>query len=113
MNQNQWLAITLAVLGVLAASTAQLTDLFGAQVTHIIISVSTLLMTLLSAILGVLTGQAGMQRSVTAAGNLVVSPKNGNAVSLAQKIGTMPEVSKVVAAPEVADAAPSEKVVSK
>jgi hypothetical protein len=64
LNLNQVLAIVLVVLGVFVASTAQLTDLFGAGNAHIIVSLSGLLMSILSGILGVLTGQAGQIKAV-------------------------------------------------
>lgn len=66
MNLNQIFAITLVVLGVLAASTAQLNDLVGPTATKTIVSIAGLLTSIISGILGVLTGQASQVKAVQA-----------------------------------------------
>lgn len=66
MNSKQILSTILVILGVLTASAAQLTDLFGPQVTKTIISVSTLLMSVLAGIQGVFSTQGSLVRDVQA-----------------------------------------------
>lgn len=66
MNRNQAIAISLVVLGVLTASTAQLTDLFGPHVAKLVISLAGLLNSILGGVLGVLTGTSGQVRDVQA-----------------------------------------------
>src|ERR1700694_2310580 len=66
LNTNQQIAIVLVVLGVLTASTAQLTDLFGPLASKYIVSASGLLVSIFSGILGVITGQGGQLRDVQA-----------------------------------------------
>lgn len=63
---KQWLAIALAVLAVLAASTAQLTELFGASAAKHVVSAANLLMGIMSGVLAALTGQANLVRDVQA-----------------------------------------------
>lgn len=66
MNINQAIALVLVTLGVFVASTAQLTDLVGPGATKLIVSLSSLLMSILSGVLGVLTGQSGQLKAVDA-----------------------------------------------
>lgn len=62
----QWLGITLIVLGALTGSTAQLTTLFGATVTPIIVSASTLLMSILGGVVTFIGGQSSQLAAVQA-----------------------------------------------
>ena len=66
LNRNQIIAITIALLAVLAGSTAQLTDLVGPALTKTIIAASTLGTTALSSVLAVITSQGGQVRDVLA-----------------------------------------------
>lgn len=66
LNRNQIIAITIAVLGVLIGSAAQLTDLFGPGWTKTIISVASLLNSILSSVLAVISSQGGQVRDVLA-----------------------------------------------
>ena len=66
MNSKQWLSTVLVILGVLTASAAQLTDLVGPQLTKVIISVSTLSMSMLAGIQGVLSTQTNLVQDVQA-----------------------------------------------
>lgn len=50
LNRGQILSIIIVVLGVLVGATTQLTDLFGAGPTKIIVSFSSLMMTILAGI---------------------------------------------------------------
>ena len=98
LNRNQIIAIVLVVLGVLAASAAQLTDLFGAKIAHTIISSSSLLMSILSGVLAVLTGQSGILKDVQAMPGVdkVVVNKDANSTLAAAAVNPN---SKVEAAP--------------
>lgn len=66
LNRNQVLAITIAILSAMAASTAQLTDIFGPGVAKTVISSAGLLNSALSAILAVITSQSGIVRDTLA-----------------------------------------------
>src|SRR5690242_4223769 len=65
LNRNQILALIIATLSVLGASTAQLTDLFGPALAKTIISASSLLTGILSGWMAIVTGQAGMVKDVS------------------------------------------------
>lgn len=99
INLNQVLAIIVVVLGVLVASTANLTDLFGPTTAKLVVSASGLLSSVLSGILGVLTGQSGQIKAVQnmpGVDNIVVNKQaNPTLASLAVD----PAQPKVVAAP--------------
>lgn len=64
LNRGQILSIVIAVLGVLVASTSQLTELFGAGATKAIVSASTLLMSTLASINTILQGQGSQLSAV-------------------------------------------------
>lgn len=64
LNRGQILSIIVLVLGVLMASTAQLTDLFGPATTKYIVSASSLLVSILSGINTLLSGQGGQLQAV-------------------------------------------------
>lgn len=66
MTSKQWISIVLVVLGVLTASTAQLTDLFGEETAKLVISVASMANSALAGILAVLTGQSSTVREVQA-----------------------------------------------
>lgn len=66
MTSKQWISIVLVVLGVLTASTAQLTDLFGEESAKLIISVASMANSALAGILAVLTGQSSTVKEVQA-----------------------------------------------
>ncbi len=66
LTPAQWFAITLAILGVLGGATAQLSDLFGPKLAHSLVTVSSLLTTILSAIMVPLTGQSAQIAAVNA-----------------------------------------------
>lgn len=65
LNRNQIMAIAIAVLSVLAVSTSQLTDLFGAGIAKTIISAAGLLNTILSSVLAVISSQSGIIQSAS------------------------------------------------
>ena len=64
LNRNQILGILIAVAGVLAASSAQLTDIFGVTAAKTIVSVCSLLSTVLGSVLAMITGQGGLVKQV-------------------------------------------------
>ncbi len=66
LNRNQIIAIAIALLSVLAGSTAQLTELIGPAATKWLIAASTLGTTAMSSILAVLTSQGGQIKDVLA-----------------------------------------------
>lgn len=66
LNRGQLLSIAVLVLGVLMASTSQLTDLFGPAVTKYIVSASSLLTSILAGVNTVLQGQGSQLAAVSA-----------------------------------------------
>lgn len=66
MHRNQIIAVVIAVLSVTAASTAQLTDLFGPTVAKTIISAAGFGNSVLAAVLAVFTGQNGIIKDAQA-----------------------------------------------
>lgn len=97
LNRNQIIAITIAILGVLMASTAQLTDLFGPGVTKAIISVASLGNSILSSILAIVTGQTGMVKDVAAMQGVESIKVNAQANSTLAAIAVDPAQAKVSA----------------
>lgn len=105
MNVNQIFAIILVVLGVFVASAAQLADLLGPTTAKVIVSVSSLLMSILSGVLGVLTGQASQIKAVQAmpgVEKIVVNEKANQALAAIavdpaqQKVEVMPKAVSAV-----------------
>ena|ERR1039457_4854 len=66
LNQNQIIAIILAVVGAMAASTSQLTDIFGPAETKMIVSLCSLLTAIGNTVMAILTSQTGTIRTVQA-----------------------------------------------
>jgi len=66
LTRNQIIAIAIAVLSVLAGSTAQLTDLMGPTAAKSVISVATIGNTVLASILSILTSQTAQVKDVLA-----------------------------------------------
>lgn len=66
LTLSQKYQIALVVLGVLVASTGQLTDLFGPQVTKYVVSASGLLIAIVSGIGTIVTGQGQQIQAVQA-----------------------------------------------
>lgn len=99
LTPNQWFAIIIAILSALAGATAQLSDLFGAQVAHSIVTVSTLLTTIMSSVLVSLTSQSAQIRNVNAMPGVdrIVVNKDAN-LALAQAVAD--PSNKVEAAPD-------------
>lgn len=66
INIKQVLALAIALLGAVIASTAQLTDLFGQGNAKIIISVASMLNSLLGVTMSVISSQTGLVSDVQA-----------------------------------------------
>lgn len=66
MNAKQALSIALVVLGVLTASSAQLTDLIGPGWTKIVVSFCSLSMSILAGIQGLISSQTSLVKDVQA-----------------------------------------------
>lgn len=102
----QWFAVTLAILGVLGASTVQLTELFGGTVAKSIVTASTLLTSILSSIMVPLTGQSAQIRAVNdmpGVSSIVVNEKaNPTLAAIAvdpnSKVEAAPSAQKIVEA---------------
>lgn len=103
LNRNQIIAIIIAVLSVTAASTAQLTDMFGPTITKLIISAAGFSNSVLSAVLAVITGQGGMVRDVAAMPGIENISVNGKASPTLASIAVDPKQDKVAPLPEAID----------
>lgn len=77
LTTAQIFSIVLVVLGVLVASTGQLTDLFGPQATKYVVSAAGMLMSILSGISAVVTGQTQQIKDVVAMAKDPTSPVQG------------------------------------
>lgn len=100
LNRNQIIAITIAILGVLIGSTAQLTDLFGPGNTKTIISVASLLNSILSSVLAVISSQGGQVRDVLAMLGVEHIDVNGAANKTLAAIAIDPNVDKIAPTPQ-------------
>lgn len=81
MNAKQALSIALVVLGVLTASAAQLTELVGPGTTKAIVAASSLVMSILAGVQGIISGQASLVKDVQAMPGVekIVVNKDANA----------------------------------
>lgn len=95
LNRNQIIALVIAVLGVLATSTTQLTDIFGPGPTKIIISASSMLTSILSSILAMFTGQSSIVKDVQAMPGVEKIQVNANANQTLAAIAVDPANDKV------------------
>lgn len=77
LTTAQIFSIILVVLGVLVASTGQLNDLLGPQVTKYIVSLAGLLMSILSGISAIVTGANQQVKDVVAMAKDPNSPVQG------------------------------------
>ena len=104
ININQIIAIVLVVLGVCSASTAQLTDLFGAGAAKYIISGSGLLTSILSGVLGIITGQGSIIKAVQAMPGVERISVNSQANSTLATLAVDPNQGKIETIPGAAAA---------
>lgn len=96
LNRNQLLAIVIATLSVLMASTAQLTDLFGVALAKAVVSGAGLLNGILSSWLAVLTSQSGLVHDVQDMPGVERIQVNRQANTTLAQIALDPEAQKVV-----------------
>ena len=99
LTSTQWFCIVLAILGVMGGATAQLTDLFGQTVAHDIVTASSLVSSLLSAILVALTGQGAQVKSVQAMPGVESIQINAKANPTLAALAVDPAQAKVDIAP--------------
>ncbi len=95
LNQNQIIAIIIAVLSVLSGATAQLTDLFGALVAKDVVSVSGLITTILSSVLAVITSQGSQIKNVLQMPGVDHISVNAEANSTLATIAVDPKQAKI------------------
>jgi hypothetical protein len=100
LNRNQIIAITIAILGVMIGSAAQLTDLFGPVATKIIISVASLSNSVLSSVLAVISSQGGQVHDVLAMPGVEHIDVNAAANKTLAAIAIDPSVDKIAPTPQ-------------
>ena len=98
LTGKQVFAIVIAVLGVLMASTAQLTELFGPGVTKTIVSVAGLTNSVLASILAVLTSQGHTVTAVQAMPGVERITVNEQANATLASLAVDPNNAKISAA---------------
>lgn len=104
LTPMQSIAIVMAILGVLGGATAQLNDLLGPTLAHTVVTASSFLTTLLSAIMVPLTGQSAQLKAVNDMPGIqqIIVNKNANqtlaatAVDPNSKYEAAPEAQKAV-----------------
>ncbi len=99
INAKQALAILIVVLGVLTASTAQLTDIFGPTATKLIVSISAILNSLLAGIMAVFTSQDNTVRDVQAMPGIEKIVVNERANTNLASMAVDPQNTKIEATP--------------
>lgn len=99
LNPKQWLAIVIAVLGVFIASTSQLTDLVGPQVTKLIVSLSSITVAALSSISAILSTQTSLVKDVQAMPGVEKITVNANANPTLAGLAVASENAKIEPAP--------------
>lgn len=104
LTRNQIIAIIIAILGVLMASTAQLTDLFGPHVTRIIQSVASITNTGLAAVLAIITGQSGIIKDAQAMPGVEKITVNAQASPTLATLAVDPVNLKIEATPQATSA---------
>lgn len=104
LTRNQILAIILAVLGVLMASTAQLTDLFGPSATKSIQSVAGIANSVLASILAVITGQSGIIKDASSMQGVEKITINSEANSTLAALAVAQDQPRIEPTPQAAQA---------
>lgn len=66
LNRNQWIAILMAILGVIMVSTTQLNELIGVNATKSLQALAGLLNSVLGGVLAAVTGQASIIKDAQA-----------------------------------------------
>lgn len=102
LTGKQKLAIACAILSVLTVSTAQLTDMFGANIAKHIVSGAALINMMLNSILAVVTGQSNLIKDVASMPGVEKVTINQNANAALAQAATDPTLKNVGATtPEV------------
>ncbi len=104
LTRNQILAIVIAILGVLMASTAQLTDLVGPGTTKTIQSLAGILNSVLASVLAVITGQSGIIKDASAMPGVEKITVNSQANATLATLAVDPQQSKIAPTPQAAQA---------
>lgn len=104
LTRNQILAIVIAVLGVLMASTAQLTDLVGPGATKTIQSTAGILNSVLASVLAVITGQSGIIKDAAAMPGIEKITVNAQASPALATIAVAQDQPKIEPTPQAAHA---------
>lgn len=100
LTRNQVLAIVIAILGVLMASTAQLQELVGPQATKWIQSFAGLANSSLAAILAIITGQSGILKDASAMPGVEKITVNAQASPVLATLAVDPAQMKIEATPQ-------------
>src|SRR4051812_41639693 len=95
LNLKQSIAIVIAVLGVLAVSSANLTDLFGPHVAKLAVSAANLLTAVLGSVMAVITSQSGTVKDVLAMDGVERIGVNASANKTLAAIAVDPSVDKI------------------
>jgi hypothetical protein len=95
LNGKQLIAISIAILSVIAGGSAQLTTIFGQGYTQIIVAVATLGTTALSSILAVITSQGSQIKDVLAMPGVDKVSVNAAANQTLAAIAIDPSVNKI------------------
>lgn len=106
LTNKQWLGIIAAVLSGLVAGTAQLTDVFGAEVAKAVVSMASLASMMLNSIIVGISGQGSIVRDVAAMPGVEKITVNAAANTTLATIAAGPEA-KVEAAPGAENAVAS------
>jgi hypothetical protein len=99
LTGKQLLAITIAVLGVLMASTAQLNDLLGVNVAKTVVSIAGLTNSILASILAVLASQGNIVTDVQAMPGIDKITVNARANTTLATLAVDASNPKITAAP--------------
>lgn len=99
LNRGQGISVAIVILGVLVASTSQLTDLFGPIATKYIVSASTLCMSIMAGINTMLQGQGSQVEAVRAMPGIEKLLVNDKANATLAAMAIDPALSKIEAIP--------------
>lgn len=95
LTTAQIFSIILVILGVLVASTGQLNDLFGPTVTKYVVSAAGLMVSMVSGISTILTGQGAQVRDVAAMPGIEPIQINAQANKTVAALAVDPTLDKI------------------
>ncbi len=104
LTNKQYIAISMAVLAFLAASTGQMTEFLGPQAAKAVASGASFINGILAAIMSVILGQASLVKDVQAMPGVEKITVNAAANSALAKEAVNPDNDKIEATPEAAAA---------